>query len=117
MKRKRPNCEYVATACTAFLEDYYDKLDKAKKPSKRGLACIYVFCPCPTGWRFHPGKLSEIARKAVEIFLSLIGKDRYFSKEQIDCLQRGTVERIRVQKNFIQSGNSDTLSGAVPWPF
>ena len=117
MKRKRPNCEYAATARAAFLEDYYGKLEKAENPSKGGLAYIYVFCPCPTGWRFYPSKLSEIARKAVEIFLSLIGKDRFFSKEQIDYFQRGTVKRIRVLKNFVQSGNGDQIADAVSWPF
>lgn len=117
MKRKRLNCEYAATARAAFLEDYYGKLDKAENPSKGGLASIYVLYPCPTCWRFYPGKLSEIACKAVEIFLSLTGKDRYFSKEHIDYFRWGTVKRIRVLKNFIQSGNGDTISDAVSCPF
>ena len=59
-------CEYVATASLAFMEDYYAKLDKAVKFSKKGMAYIHVFSPCPTGWRFSLACLSEVSRKAVE---------------------------------------------------
>lgn len=59
-------CEYVATASTAFMEDLYDKLDKAIAASRRGFAYLHVYSPCTTGWRF-PSELNiEVARKAVE---------------------------------------------------
>ena len=60
------NCEYVATASLAFMEDYYAKLEKAIQAAKRGMAYIHAFSPCPTGWRFPPSRLIEIARMAVE---------------------------------------------------
>jgi len=125
------NCEYVATASLAFLEDYYEKLDKAIEASKRGMAYIHVFSPCPTGWRFSPSMLIEIARKGVETnmvplwefeyktgelrftypvdnpvpvekYLSLVGKYRHLSPEQIKHIQGVTNQRIEVLKKFVK---------------
>jgi len=59
-------CEYVATASTAYMEDLYEKLDKAIQASKRGFAYLHVYSPCTTGWRFPTDQNMEVARKAVE---------------------------------------------------
>lgn len=125
------NCEYVATACSAFMEDYYQKLEKAIEASKRGMAYIHVFSPCPTGWRFHPSKLIEIGKKAVlsnmvplweyqkekgsltfthpvenpipvEDYLFMIGKYKHLSSEQIRHIQEMADERIRILKGFVK---------------
>jgi phenylglyoxylate dehydrogenase beta subunit len=125
------NCEYVATASLAFLEDYYKKLHKAIEASKRGMAYIHVFSPCPTGWRFSPNMLIEVARKGVETnmvplwefeyktgelrftypvdnpvpvekYLSLVGKYRHLSPEQIKHIQEVTNQRIEVLKKFVK---------------
>lgn len=134
------DCEYVATASTAFLEDYYAKLDKAVEAAKRGMAYLHVFSPCPTGWRFPPGRLIAVARKAVETnmvplweyesglgrirfthpvdkplpvqdYLSLIGKYKHLSDEQIAFIQRQTDRRIEVLKNFTREDKAETLDG------
>lgn len=125
------NCEYVATACMAFMEDYYAKLEKALDAAKRGMAYIHVFSPCPTGWRFPPSKVIEASRKAVETnmvplweyekkighirfthtvenplpvkaYLSLIGKYRHLDDEQIIYVQAKTVERVKILNKFAQ---------------
>jgi len=125
------NCEYVATASTAFMEDYYRKLEKAIQAAKRGMAYIHVFSPCPTGWRFPPAKLIEVGRKAVETnmvplweyqyetgrlefthpvddalpvsaYLSLIGKYRHLSQEQIDHIQNTVDNQVRMLGKFTQ---------------
>jgi len=130
------NCEYVATASTAFMEDYYDKLDKAVQASRRGMAYIHVFSPCPTGWRFPPSELINISRKAVEtnffplwefdleanrlrfthgvadplpvdVFLSLIGKYRHLDEEQKSVIRRKTAERIRLLEKFADGERPD----------
>ncbi|MBW1723437.1 MAG: 4Fe-4S binding protein [Deltaproteobacteria bacterium] len=127
------NCEYVATACTAFMEDYYEKLEKAIEASKKGMAYIHVFSPCPTGWRFPPGKLIEAGRKAVQTnivplwefelktgrirftypvddplpvqeYLSLIGKFRHLDEEQIRLIQEQTERKIQILKAFTKEG-------------
>jgi phenylglyoxylate dehydrogenase beta subunit len=121
------HCEYVATASTAFMEDYYRKLDKAIAAAKRGMAYIHVFSPCPTGWRFPPRQLIEAARKAVETnmvplweyelaagkirfthavdqplpveaYLTLIGKFKHLSKQQIARIQKYVEEQIATLK-------------------
>ena len=60
------NCEYVATASLAFMDDYYEKLDKALAAAKRGMAYLHVYSPCPTGWRIPSESTNEVCRKAVE---------------------------------------------------
>jgi len=123
------NCAYVATASPAFMEDYYAKLDKAIAASKRGLAYIHIFSPCPTGWRFVPSLLIEISRKAVETnmvplwefdnedgrihftypvknplpvsaYLKLIGKFRHLEEGQIAHIQQRTDEQIERLHSF-----------------
>ncbi|MGD8227988.1 MAG: thiamine pyrophosphate-dependent enzyme [Desulfobacteraceae bacterium] len=135
------NCEYVATASTAFMEDFYAKLDKAIEAAKRGMAFIHVFSPCPTGWRFSPGKLIEVARKAVqtnmvplweyssqegriqfthavdnplpvETYLSLLGKYRHLDKEQLDHIQKGTDQRVERLRKFAEHSGEQALEEA-----
>jgi phenylglyoxylate dehydrogenase beta subunit len=136
------NCEYVATASLAFMEDYYRKLDKAIEAAKRGMAFIHVFSPCPTGWRFDPAKLIEISRKAVETnlvplweydntqralrfthsvdhpvpvqqYLSLVGKYRHLNEEEIVHIQVMSNERIELLQSFTQEGKHAQAQRAV----
>jgi phenylglyoxylate dehydrogenase beta subunit len=123
------HCEYVATASLAFMEDYYAKLDKAVKYSKKGMVYIHVFSPCPTGWRFSPSSLIEVSRKAVQTnmvplweyindeglirfthpvdnplpldaYLTLVGKYRHLSEEQIAHIQRTVNNQIKILRSF-----------------
>jgi len=136
------NCEYVATASTAFMEDYYAKVEKAIEAAKKGMAYIHVFSPCPTGWRFPPGKLIEVARKAVETntvplwefelkegrirfthpvdnplpvqaYLSLIGKYKHLDEKQIVFIQEQTNRKIRVLKNFAREEQKEPVPNAA----
>ena len=56
---------YMATACTSYLDDFREKLEKAMEV-RDGLAYIHLFSPCPIGWRFSPEESIEIGRLAVE---------------------------------------------------
>lgn len=121
---------YVATASTAFLEDYAQKLKKAMNV-KDGVAYIHLFSPCPTGWRFPPEKTIEVSRLAVETnffplweyergkyrfthsvenpkpveeYTRLIGKYSHLNREQIKIFQRLMEERLALLKNMV-SGN------------
>jgi phenylglyoxylate dehydrogenase beta subunit len=136
------NCEYVATASLAFMEDYYAKLDKAIEAAKKGMAYIHVFSPCPTGWRFSPSKLIEAARKAVEVnmvplweyeyekgqirfthpvdnplpvqsYLSMIGKYDHLDDKQVAYIQRKTDERVGMLKKFTQERKTEDISDAA----
>lgn len=123
------NCEYVATASTAFMADFYDKLDRAAEAAKTGMAYLHVFSPCPTGWRFPPDQLIEVGRKAVasnlvplweysnqskqlefthpvddpapvEEFLFLIGKYRHLDEHQVAFIREIRDRRIKRLKNM-----------------
>lgn len=59
-------CAYVATASTAFLDDYHAKLEKALAASRAGFAYLHVHAPCPTGWRFPAAMTTEVCRRQVE---------------------------------------------------
>ena len=136
------SCEYVATAALPFMEDYYMKLDKAIEASKRGMAFIHIFSPCPTGWRFDPSQLIEVARKGVETnmvplwefendlgrinithvvdeplpvvtYLKSIGKYRHLSDEQLVYIQRKTNERFELLKKFTKESKLEGLSDAA----
>jgi phenylglyoxylate dehydrogenase beta subunit len=109
-------CAYVATASSAFMADFYAKLDRALQASKRGFAYLHVYSPCTTGWRFPSRKNIEVARKAVESnfvvlweyapetglklthpvdepapikeYLEALGKYRHLTAEQIAHIER-----------------------------
>ena len=136
------SCEYVATAALPFMEDFYMKLDKAIEASKRGMAFIHIFSPCPTGWRFSPSQLIEVARKGVETnmvplweyendlgrinithvvdeplpvvtYLKSVGKYRHLSDEQLAYIQRKTDERFELLKKFTKESKLEGLSDAA----
>jgi phenylglyoxylate dehydrogenase beta subunit len=119
-------CAYVATASTAFMEDFYAKLDQALQASKRGFAYLHVYSPCTTGWRFPAQQNIEIARKAVETnfvmlweytpesglrlthpvddplpiadYLHVLGKYRHLAPEQVEHIERHITENVALIK-------------------
>jgi phenylglyoxylate dehydrogenase beta subunit len=56
---------YVATATVGYLEDFAQKLVKAKA-IKDGMTYIHLLSPCPTGWRFDSSDAIEVSKWAVE---------------------------------------------------
>lgn len=55
---------YAATASIHNLNDFKKKLKKAMETD--GPSLIHIQTPCPTGWRYDPGKSVELARLAVQ---------------------------------------------------
>ncbi|WXG43102.1 MAG: 3-methyl-2-oxobutanoate dehydrogenase subunit beta [Promethearchaeati archaeon SRVP18_Atabeyarchaeia-1] len=55
--------EYVATACSSYPKDLYDKVAKAK--GIKGTKYIHIMAPCPTGWLYEASDTVEIGRLAV----------------------------------------------------
>ncbi len=137
------NPAYVATASTAFLEDYYAKLEKAIEVSRTGFAYLHVYAPCPSGWRFPTAMTTEVARLGVETnfhplweftpgvgisftraadrprpvtdYLSGIGKYRHLSGEEIATIQARVDERLAALGRYA----GGAASPAVPlssWP-
>jgi phenylglyoxylate dehydrogenase beta subunit len=124
------------------MEDYYAKLKKAIEASKQGMSYIHIFSPCPTGWRFSPSQLIEVARRAVEAnmvplweydnkegiihfthpvenplpvddYLKLIGKYRHLSNKQISHIRLKTEEHIKRLKSFSRQREKEKVSAAT----
>jgi phenylglyoxylate dehydrogenase beta subunit len=119
-------CAYVATASTAFMEDFYAKLDRAIAAARTGFAYLHVYSPCTTGWRFPSEKNIEVARKAVQTnfvmlfeyepaaglrfthpvddplpvtdYLKAMGRFRHLTAEQVQHIQA----RVDENRGFIQ---------------
>ncbi|MFA7282686.1 MAG: thiamine pyrophosphate-dependent enzyme [Sterolibacterium sp.] len=117
-------CAYVATASTAFMEDLYEKLEKALAASDHGFAYLHIYSPCTSGWRFPSGNNIEVARKAVETnfailweyepdqgmrlsrpidkplpvveYLKLLGKFKHLDAAQIQHIEHHVVEQTKL---------------------
>lgn len=55
---------YVATTCSSYPIDIYNKTKKAK--NIKGMRYIHILVPCPPGWRFDTGLTVKIGRLAVQ---------------------------------------------------
>ena len=125
------NCNYVATASPAFMDDYYAKLKKAIEVSKTGMAYLHVYAPCPTGWRFGSHLTTEVCRRQVETnfitlweyekgqglhfnrepgkarpikdYIELIGKYKHLKEEQVAYIQKALEDRIKFLQRFAAS--------------
>jgi phenylglyoxylate dehydrogenase beta subunit len=134
-------CEYVATASTAFMEDFYAKLDRAIEASKRGFAYLHVYSPCTTGWRFPAQKNIEVARAAVEAnfvmlweysppdglrlthpvdrplpitaYLEAQGKFRHLSEDQVEHIQRHVDENVALIRRLAEDRGAAQLLAAT----
>ncbi len=54
---------YVATLSVAYLEDFYEKLEKAR--TINGFRYLHVYAPCPTSWKFPTELTIKLARLGV----------------------------------------------------
>lgn len=127
-------CAYVATASTAFLDDYHAKLEKALEASLTGFAYLHVHAPCPTGWRFPAAMTTEVCRRQVESnfvtlweftpedglrftrgvesprpvsdYVGMIGKYRHLGAAQLERIQASVHRRVEVLQGFRRRQNA-----------
>lgn len=112
---------YVATLSPAYMSDFVKKVEKAAS-IKDGLSYLHIFSACPTGWLSDPKKSIEISRRAVQTnyfplfevegmkfklnmdikepkpvsyFLSMLGKFKHISSEEIQEIQTLIDERYK----------------------
>jgi phenylglyoxylate dehydrogenase beta subunit len=116
-------CAYVATASTGFMEDLYDKLDRAIAAAKHGFAYLHIYSPCTSGWRYPSHQTLEVSRKMVQTnfvqlweydperglrlsrslddplpvreYLRLAGRFRHLSDEQVTHIENRIAEQVR----------------------
>ena len=55
---------YMATACSAYPQDVFKKVQKAL--TCRGPTFIHILAPCPPGWRYPTEKTIEMGKLAVK---------------------------------------------------
>jgi pyruvate ferredoxin oxidoreductase beta subunit len=58
------NPVYMATACSAYPLDLYNKMEKAL--SITGPKFIHILAPCPPGWRYQSDKTISVGKLAVQ---------------------------------------------------
>ncbi|HWQ20870.1 MAG TPA: thiamine pyrophosphate-dependent enzyme [Methanotrichaceae archaeon] len=56
--------DYAATASVGYIQDFLDKINKAK--SVEGTSYIHVFAPCPTGWGTPADSAIDIGKEVVD---------------------------------------------------
>ena len=55
---------YAATASIGYLQDFINKVERAK--NMHGTRFIHVMAPCPTGWGHATDVTADIAKEAVD---------------------------------------------------
>ncbi|MDD1656182.1 MAG: thiamine pyrophosphate-dependent enzyme [Methanomicrobiales archaeon] len=66
---------YLATACSAYPTDLFQKVKKAL--AIPGAKFIHILAPCPTGWKFPPGKTIEMGKLAVKTGMWILYEREY----------------------------------------
>jgi pyruvate ferredoxin oxidoreductase beta subunit len=56
--------DYAATASVGYIQDFLNKINKAK--SVDGTSYIHVFAPCPTGWGMPTDSAIDIGKEVVD---------------------------------------------------
>ena len=91
--------DYVATACTAYWNDFITKIQKAT--AVEGPALIHALAPCPLGWRFKTEQTIQLGRMAVQTRyfpLYEVEKGRY--KMSVNPHQESLDNFLRMQGRF-----------------
>lgn len=135
-------CAYVATASTAYMEDLFEKLDKAIETSFHGFAYLHIYSPCPTGWRIPSNKVIEACRKSVESnfvtlweytpatglkfnrspdkpipvvdYVKAIGKYRHLDEDQLAHIQAKVDEHVALLKRLAGEAAASLAATAAP---
>ncbi len=64
------NPSYLATCCSSYPRDIYEKFKKAKEKDKTRF--LHVAVPCPPGWGFPASQTVKVGRLAVETALVVL---------------------------------------------
>jgi len=56
--------QYAATASVGYIQDFVNKIEKARKVN--GTSYIHVYAPCPTGWNCDSNITIELGRDIVK---------------------------------------------------
>jgi pyruvate ferredoxin oxidoreductase beta subunit len=105
------NPTYMATACAAYLQDLFRKVEKAL--SIRGPTFIHILAPCPPGWRYPTEKTVEIGKLAVKTGVWVLW-EREYGRLTISSPSRTAMAKpVPVEKYLSMQGRFKGLSPKV----
>ena len=111
---------YVATACSSYPTDLFNKLRKAK--DIQGTKYLHLLAPCPTGWRYDASKTVEMGRLAVQtgmwaLFEIESGKFKLNSPSDrlIDKSKRKPVEEYLTRQGRFQGLKKEDIARIQNW--
>jgi pyruvate ferredoxin oxidoreductase beta subunit len=91
--------DYVATACTAYWNDFVTKIQKAT--AVEGPALIHALAPCPLGWRFKTEQTIQMGRMAVQTrYFPLYEVEKGKYKMNVNPHQESLDNFLRMQGRF-----------------
>ena len=86
---------YAATASIGYLQDFINKVERAK--NVHGTRFIHVMAPCPTGWGHATDVTADIAKEAVDCGMWYLAE---FEGSQESGVPGGAFKLIRNPKEF-----------------
>jgi pyruvate/2-oxoacid:ferredoxin oxidoreductase beta subunit len=106
---------YVAAASIAYPEDFIRKIKKAKEI--RGFKFIYVFSPCPVGWRFSSELTIKLARLAVQTkvfpLYEVENGERYILNEEPEGIPVSEYLKPQGRFSFLREGDMERIQENV----
>lgn len=100
---------YLATACSAYPQDLFQKVRKAL--SIRGPSFIHVLAPCPPGWGFPSSKTIEIGKLAVKTGVWILF-EREYGKVTVSSPSKGAILSPAPVETYLAL--QERFSGAGP---
>ena len=86
---------YAATASIGYLQDFINKVERAK--SIHGMRFLHVMAPCPTGWGHSTAVTAAVAKEAVDCGLWYMAE---FEGSQVSGVPGGSFKLNRDPKEF-----------------
>lgn len=98
---------YAATASVGYLEDFMNKVQKAK--DTEGTSYIHVFAPCPTGWGHESNVTIDLAKQAVDCGLWYLAEyeDGEFTLNKNPKEFASVENYLKAQSRFKHLGDKD----------
>ncbi|MBP2133788.1 pyruvate ferredoxin oxidoreductase beta subunit [Methanomicrobium sp. W14] len=102
------NPVYMATACSAYPVDLYNKVKKAL--SIPGPKFMHVLTPCPPGWRYPSEKTIEVGKLAVKSGMWVLYEREYGKLSVTGASKTAMKKRIPVTAYLGMQGRFKTAS-------
>ena len=96
--------QYAATASVGYIQDFVNKIEKARKVN--GTSYIHVYAPCPTGWNCDSDLTIELGRDIVKNGLWILAE---YENEHF-IINKDIKKFSNVREYFSKQGRFKNLS-------